>query len=83
MSKQDKRALELPSRWDKKTISARDITDAVKTYMGHRATEYYAILPYLYYTLDSFDPKTGLYEEPPRKATGYHEVPCREHKTRV
>jgi adenosyl cobinamide kinase/adenosyl cobinamide phosphate guanylyltransferase len=45
LSKQDKKPLNLPKNLDK--VTTRQMTDAIKGYMSHRATEYYAILPYI------------------------------------
>lgn len=73
VSKHDKRPLVLPKNLDK--VNARQITDAFQTYISHRAAEYYAILPYLKYTLHSYNPKDGTYAEPPNKATNYGDVP--------
>ena len=43
--------------------------------MAHTKTEYYAILPYLNYTMSSLGPKDGMYVEHPGKETRYKEVP--------
>ena len=56
-------------------IKARQITYVVKTYMNHRAAEYYAILPYINYILDSYNPTDGTYIKPPSRADGYQEAP--------
>ena len=45
MSKHDKTKLSLPKM--NKQVVAREIADAFKAYMSHRAAEYYAILPYI------------------------------------
>ena len=68
-----KNELELPSNMNKAT--ARAIIDALKNFFMHRANEYYAILPYIQYTLSSYNPKTGLYYSPPSKANDYYDVP--------
>ena len=65
LSKYDKKSLDLPHNLEKGKVLSRDIIDSMKMYMAHRATEYYAILPYLNYTMSSFDPKDGMYVEPP------------------
>lgn len=75
LSKYDKKSLDLPNNLEKGKVLSRDIIDSMKMYMAHRATEYYAILPYLNYTMSSFDPKDGMYVEPPGKETGYKDVP--------
>jgi hypothetical protein len=72
-SKQDKKPLTLPKNLEKTTT--RQMTDAIKSYMSHRATEYYAILPYVKYVTDSYDPQTGTYTEPPNKTKHYEDVP--------
>ena len=77
-SKHDKKPLSLSKNLEKTTT--RQMTDAIKTYMSHRATEYYAILPYVKYTTDSYDPNTGTYAEPPNKMNQYENVPeCLKH----
>ena len=76
LSKYDKKSLDLPHNLEKGKVLSRDIIDSMKMYMAHRATEYYAILPYLNYTMSSFDPKDGMYVEPPGKQTGYKDVPA-------
>ena len=75
VSKHDKRQLELPANMEKGKTQTRDIVDAIKAYMAHRSTEYYAIIPYVEYTMSSYDPKDGMFVEPPRKETKYKEVP--------
>jgi exonuclease VII small subunit len=72
-SKQDKRTLDLPKTLD--TVAARTIIDAVKAYLGHRAGEYYAVLPYLNYVMSSYNPRDGTYYQPPSKAEKYIHVP--------
>ena len=76
LSKYDKKPLDLPHNLEKGKVLSRDIIDSMKMYMAHRATEYYAILPYLNYTMSSFDPKDGMYVEPPGKETSYKDVPA-------
>ena len=68
-----KNELDLPKQLEKATM--RTITDAFKTYFLHRANEYWAILPYVYYILSSYNPKTGLFYQPPSKGTDYANVP--------
>ena len=68
-----KNELDLPKQLEKMTMRA--IIDAFKTYFLHRANEYWAVLPYVYYILNSYNPKLGLFYEPPSKATDYVSVP--------
>ena len=68
-----KNELDLPKQLEKATM--RTIIDAFKTYFLHRANEYWAILPYVYYILSSYNPKTGLFYQPPSKGTDYANVP--------
>ena len=68
-----KKDLELPRDLEKTT--ARPIIDAFKNYLLHRANEYYAVLPYIYYIVSSYNPAKGLYYCPPSKASDYDTVP--------
>ena len=68
-----KKNLELPRDLEKTT--ARPIIDAFKNYLLHRANEYYAVLPYIYYIVSSYNPAKGLYYCPPSKASDYDTVP--------
>ena len=54
-----KNELDLPKQLEKMTMRA--IIDAFKTYFLHRANEYWAVLPYVYYILSSYNPKLGLF----------------------
>ena len=49
--------------------------DALKNFFMHRANEYYVVLPYIHYTLNNYNPNTGLYFEPPSKPSNYCDVP--------
>jgi hypothetical protein len=73
MSKHDKQKLSLPKI--NKQMTARDITDAFKAYTSHRAAEYYAILPYINYIAESYNPEDGTYAEAPDKERKYDAVP--------
>ena len=50
VTKYDKNKLSIPTLNNK--VRAREIIDAFKSYMAHRATEYYAVLPYMNYVAD-------------------------------
>ena len=63
----------MPNDLDK--AAARTVIDALKNFFMHRANEYYAVLPYIHYTLSSYNPKTGLYFEPPSKPSNFCDVP--------
>ena len=71
-SKYHKHDLCLPTNMNKTT--ERTITNAFKTFLSHRASEYYAIMPYIFYIIDSYNPKTGRYYEPPSKKKDYYGV---------
>ena len=62
-SKSFKQPLSLPRNPNKST--SRNIINSMKNYLRQRVPEFYAIIPYLHYTMNSFDPKTGLYETTP------------------
>ena len=75
MSKHDKNKLSIPALNNK--VRAREIIDAFKSFMAHRATEYYAVLPYMNYVADSYNAEDGTYIETPDKAQKYNTVdPC-------
>ena len=73
VSKADKKPLAIPRLNDKTTSD--EIIDAIKTFMLHRAAEFYAILPWIHYISDSYDSSDGTYAKPPDKADEYAEVP--------
>ena len=75
VTKYDKNKLSIPTLNNK--VRAREIIDAFKSYMAHRATEYYAVLPYMNYVADSYNAEDGTYIETPDKAQKYNTVdPC-------
>ena len=73
VTRHDKQKLSIPKL--NKRVKARDITDAFKSYMMHRAAEYYAVLPYIDYIADSYNPEDGTYAEAPNKEKKYCAVP--------
>ena len=77
-SKAPKEPLGLSRNPNKST--SRQIINAVKTFLRQRVTEYYAIIPYLQYTMSSFDPKTGLYQPTPHIS---HEPPAAEDAVEI
>ena len=71
-SKYQKRDLCLPTNMNKTTEPT--IADTFETFFSHRTSEYYAIMPYIFYITDNYNPKTGRYYEPPSKKKDYYGV---------
>ena len=62
-SKYNKERLDLPRNPSKG--ASRQIINAVKSYLNQHVSEFYVILPYITYTMNSLDPKTGLFSPTP------------------
>jgi hypothetical protein len=67
--------IELKIPKDIHTGKGQMLIDNMKAYLRGRASEYYAIIPYLQRISDDFDNKQGTYWKPPTKANGYNGVP--------
>jgi hypothetical protein len=68
-------ALDIPK--DLQAGKGQMLIESMKAYLRGRADEYYAIMPYLYRTMDDYDPDTGTFWEPPaRRSGGYNQIPA-------
>lgn len=70
-AKHERQPLTIPR--DLTKCTSREIIDAFKIYLIHRASEYYIILPFIVRILEGYDTNTGLYFKPPTLSTGYNE----------
>lgn len=53
----------------------QEVIDNMKAYLRGRASEYFAILPYLHRISDDFDPEQGTFWAPPaRRDGGYNQI---------
>ena len=68
-------ALDIPK--DLQAGKGQMLIESMKAYLRGRADEYYAIMPYLYRTMDDYDPDTGTFWElPARRSGGYNQIPA-------
>ena len=52
----------------------QELIDNLHVYLRGRASEYYAILPYLYRISADYDTDTGIFYQPPSKQSAYEDV---------